>query len=83
MSSAEFGSFTLLLLLLITTAHLLGYAFTRIRQPRVVGELLAGVLLGPSVLGFIAPALSQPLSTHQSGGDQITGIMGFYPWVSC
>jgi Kef-type K+ transport system membrane component KefB len=79
-SSAEFGSFTLLLLLLITTAHLLGYAFTRIRQPRVVGELLAGVLLGPSVLGFIAPALSQAIfSTHPTSGAGIKSqaVIGF------
>src|SRR5471032_2627418 len=27
-------------------------------QPRVVGEMLAGILLGPSVLGAIAPAVS-------------------------
>jgi Kef-type K+ transport system membrane component KefB len=38
-------------LLLVGLAQLLGYAFTQLRQPKVVGEILAGVLLGPSVLG--------------------------------
>jgi Kef-type K+ transport system membrane component KefB len=58
MTASEFGSFSLLLLLLISASHLLGHLFTRLGQPRVVGEILAGVLVGPSVLGYVAPALS-------------------------
>lgn len=30
--------------------------FERIRQPAVVGEILAGVLIGPGVLGWVAPS---------------------------
>ena len=40
---------------MLATAHLLGIAFHRIGQPRVMGEMLAGILLGPSLLGRIAP----------------------------
>jgi Kef-type K+ transport system membrane component KefB len=43
------------LLLLIVVARLLGQLFLRIRQPSIVGELLAGVILGPAVLGAVAP----------------------------
>ena len=50
MSNAEFGLITLQLSLLLAMAHLLGYMFTQMKQPRVIGEILAGVLLGPSVL---------------------------------
>jgi len=39
----------------LATAHLVGIAFHRIGQPRVMGEMLAGILLGPSVLGRVAP----------------------------
>jgi Kef-type K+ transport system membrane component KefB len=56
MSNREFGLVTVQLFLLIALAHLCGYLFTRLRQPRVVGEILAGLLLGPSVLGHFAPA---------------------------
>src|SRR5271169_5413696 len=56
MSNSEFGLITVQLFLLIALAHLCGYLFTRLRQPRVVGEILAGLLLGPSVLGHFAPA---------------------------
>ncbi len=54
MPEAEFGKLTLLLLLLVGMEHLLGHLFTRLRQPRVIGEILAGVLIGPSLLGRMA-----------------------------
>ena len=55
MSNPEFGSLSLVLVVLLGTAHLLGHLFARLRQPRVIGEILAGVLLGPSVLAHFAP----------------------------
>lgn len=43
------------LLVLLAGARLGGYALRLIGQPRVVGELLAGVALGPSLLGQVWP----------------------------
>ncbi len=43
------------LLVLIVVARLLGQVFARFNQPAVIGEMLAGILLGPAVLGFIEP----------------------------
>ena len=40
---------------LLGTARLLGTLAQRCRQPAVLGEILAGVLLGPTVLGTLAP----------------------------
>jgi Kef-type K+ transport system membrane component KefB len=47
------------LLVLIVTARLLGGLFARYKQPPIVGEMIAGVLLGPTVLNFVqdTPAL--------------------------
>jgi len=42
----------------IVTARLLNVLFGRFRQPPVIGEMLAGILLGPSLLGWIAPTVS-------------------------
>ena len=53
MSNSDVTSILLVLLLLVGLAQLLGYLFTRLRQPRVVGEILAGVVLGPALLGKI------------------------------
>jgi Kef-type K+ transport system membrane component KefB/nucleotide-binding universal stress UspA family protein len=43
------------LAVLLATARLLGEISQRLGQPTVIGEILAGVLLGPSVLGLLAP----------------------------
>jgi Kef-type K+ transport system membrane component KefB len=47
----------LLLAALLAGARLLGEAAERVGQPAVLGELLAGVVLGPSVLGVVNPDL--------------------------
>ena len=38
-----------------SVAQTLGWGFKKLRQPRVVGEMFAGILLGPSLLGWLAP----------------------------
>lgn len=51
---------TLMLLslgVLLGAARILGELAQRFHQPAVVGELVAGVLLGPTVLGTVAPAV--------------------------
>ncbi|MEO5924496.1 MAG: cation:proton antiporter [Bryobacteraceae bacterium] len=45
----------LALLVIFVSAKLLGELFERLRQPAIVGEILAGVLIGPHVLKWIAP----------------------------
>ena len=44
------------LLVIIVAARLLGVIFTRLKQPAVVGEMAAGILLGPSLFGWLAPS---------------------------
>ena len=43
------------MLVVFASAKLLSEIFERLRQPGIVGEILAGILIGPSVLGWIAP----------------------------
>ena len=49
------------LAVLLGTARLLGELATRFRQPAILGEILAGILLGPTVFGAIAPEWSRLL----------------------
>lgn len=48
----------LALVVVIVVARLLGALFRRFNQPAVIGEVIAGVLLGPSLLGRVAPDIS-------------------------
>jgi Kef-type K+ transport system membrane component KefB len=41
------------LLLLLVLARVLGEVFERLRQPAMIGEILAGVILGPTLLNYI------------------------------
>lgn len=45
----------LALALVISVARVMGSVFKRLAQPPVIGEVLAGILLGPSLLGQVAP----------------------------
>lgn len=49
------------IVVLLAAGRLLGELMQRIGQPAVMGQLLAGVLLGPSLLGVIWPAAEQTL----------------------
>ena len=57
----DLGRLILQLVAIVGAARLCGAALARVGQPRVVGEMLAGILLGPSVLGTLSPALSLAL----------------------
>src|SRR5262245_16864511 len=51
---------------ILVAARLVGWLFRKIHQPRVIGEMLAGILLGPSFFGWIAPTLSNTLFPQPS-----------------
>ena len=48
----------LALVVVLVVARLLGAMFRRLNQPQVMGEVVAGILLGPSFLGWIAPGVA-------------------------
>jgi Kef-type K+ transport system membrane component KefB/nucleotide-binding universal stress UspA family protein len=45
-------------LLVISLSRLVGFGFRWIHQPLVIGEIVAGIMLGPSLFGLIAPDLA-------------------------
>jgi Kef-type K+ transport system membrane component KefB len=51
--------FLLQLCVIAAAAQVFGRLFHKIGQPRVVGEMAAGIALGPSLLGWIAPSAQQ------------------------
>jgi Kef-type K+ transport system membrane component KefB len=47
------------LILIVTLARFFGAHSGRLGQPAVIGEMIAGIVLGPSVLGALAPGVFQ------------------------
>ncbi len=57
----EIALFFLSLGLLLTSARILGEVAQRLGQPSILGEILAGIILGPTILGSISPDLCATL----------------------
>src|SRR3954470_4264547 len=43
--------------LILAVSRVIGWAFSRLHQPQVMGEMVAGILLGPSLLKWLAPGI--------------------------
>lgn len=56
------------IVVVLAVCRIVGQIFLRVRQPRVVGEMFAGIMLGPSLLGWVAPHLSAFLFPPSSLG---------------
>jgi Kef-type K+ transport system membrane component KefB len=48
-------------LIVIGLSRLMGLLCRRLKQPLVIGEIVAGIMLGPSLFGLIAPNLAASL----------------------
>jgi Kef-type K+ transport system membrane component KefB len=59
-------SVLLQLILIVLAARLAGNLARRVGQPRAVGEIVAGLMLGPSLFGYFMPELSASLFTSQA-----------------
>ncbi|MFO7447275.1 MAG: cation:proton antiporter [Ignavibacteriaceae bacterium] len=55
LNSGQVVIFLLSISLMLLFAKLLGELFTKIKQPAIIGEILAGIILGPTVFGMISP----------------------------
>ena len=55
-ANLEHTAILLDLFIMLAAAKLMAEMFERLKQPAVVGEILAGVLIGPSLLGWVTPS---------------------------
>jgi Kef-type K+ transport system membrane component KefB len=59
MTSPDFVKLALQMATMLAFALLFGEVMRRFRQPAVVGEMLGGIVLGPTVFGWLAPSAHQ------------------------
>jgi Kef-type K+ transport system membrane component KefB len=59
LTTADLAHILISLALLLLAAHFFGRVFGLLHQPPVVGEIIGGLLMGPTVLGLFAPAFGE------------------------
>lgn len=78
--------FFLQLAVILLSCRVVGWLARRIGQPQVVGEMICGVLLGPSLLGAVAPEFSRALFPPHSTSMTIIYIgaqLGLVLYMFC
>jgi Kef-type K+ transport system membrane component KefB len=67
MDSADFVLFTLQVTLMLACAAAGGHLMRRLGQPAVLGEMLGGIVLGPTLFGALAPQLWESIFQGSPG----------------
>jgi Kef-type K+ transport system membrane component KefB len=75
MSSAEVGTICLALAIVVGSANLVGHLFVKMRQPRIVGEILAGVLFGSAFFGRVVPTIGSAFGADGSVTESVMSWM--------
>ena len=78
------ASYFLQMAVILLACRVVGWLGKKIGQPQVVGEMIAGVLLGPSLLGLLFPEASAKLFTVETRGVLYVGAqlgVGLYMFL--
>ncbi len=78
------ASYFLQMAVILLACRIIGLLGKKIGQPQVVGEMIAGVLLGPSLLGLFFPEASKQLFSQETRGILYVGAqlgVGLYMFL--
>lgn len=75
LTDSELSALTIAIVLLLSFAHIFGYAFSRLQMPKVVGEIFGGILLGPSFLGYFFPEVYESVFWSFEGEGKVLSLI--------
>lgn len=76
LGTADIAHVLMALAALLLAAHGVGSIFVRLRQPRAIGEVVGGLLLGATLLGALAPGVHSWLFPEKSATATVLGAVG-------
>lgn len=65
-ATSQFGLLLAQVLIILVVARSVAWVFMKIGQPTVMGEIIAGIILGPSVLGLFFPHIFESIFPSES-----------------
>ena len=74
LTEVEITRFFVAIVALMGMAHFVGSMFARLKMPRVIGEIAGGLILGPTVLGAIAPGAHDWIFKGFAGEDKLLAM---------
>jgi Kef-type K+ transport system membrane component KefB len=74
LTDVEITRFFVAIVALMGMAHFVGSLFARLKLPRVIGEIAGGLILGPTVLGTIAPGAYEWIFKGFAGQDKLLAM---------
>ena len=76
-AALDIGMLLIQLVVILLVVRVVGWLFARLHQPTVIGEILAGILLGPSLLGAVWPEAMETLfPVHSLGNLELLSQFG-------
>lgn len=76
-AASDIGMLLIQLVVILLVVRVVGWLFARLHQPTVIGEILAGILLGPSLLGAVWPEAMETLfPVHSLGNLELLSQFG-------
>jgi Kef-type K+ transport system membrane component KefB len=73
LAGSDVAGLLMVLGLLVVAAHAVGHLFVLMRQPRVIGEIVGGLLFGPTILGAVLPAWHTHLFPETGASAAVLG----------
>ena len=75
LTTAEVARVVIALGLLLIAAHACGQLFARFRQPPVIGEIVGGLMLGPTIFGALLPGLQAQVFPDDGRAAPVLGAI--------
>ncbi|HEX4919192.1 MAG TPA: cation:proton antiporter, partial [Candidatus Bathyarchaeia archaeon] len=77
LSNLELTRFFIALVLLLFSANVCSFLFDKIKLPRVIGEIFGGLLLGPTVFGYLLPASENWIFSASLYEDKLLSLVSW------